>query len=121
MEYERLVSFIKTVKRRHETMNRKKIREIFEDWASEQHAYIDKEDRLNFMMIDGYVDVEDFVSMIEDNISDRGIDKDELIKKVTEFRDHVRKESGSFKYDFIYNEILKIIKGNNKNGGNRND
>ena len=37
-----------------------------------------------------------------------------LIKKIEQAREETQKETGSFKYDFAYNEIIEIIK-NEKN------
>jgi len=39
---------------------------------------------------------------------------DHLVEKIEQAREETQKETGSFKYDFAYNEIIEIIK-NEKN------
>ena len=38
-----------------------------------------------------------------------------LIKKIEQAREETQKETGSFKYDFVYNEIIEIIKNETNN------
>ena len=39
---------------------------------------------------------------------------DHLVEKIEQAREETQKETGAFKYDFAYNEIIEIIK-NEKN------
>ena len=38
-----------------------------------------------------------------------------LIKKIEQAREETQKETGAFKYDFAYNEIIEIIKNETNN------
>jgi len=40
---------------------------------------------------------------------------DHLVEKIEQAREETQKETGAFKYDFAYNEIIEIIKNETNN------